>query len=257
MTNAGTRLLTSLLLILIFSSQAFAVDKKLLLPPDTLTGKQIANLFAGMTVSANDVDKDEQLKVIYFDKDGGVVQAESGFLTKGKWQIREDDRLCINLKGKKRDCSIIVKAGKAYRQYAVKLDGNHKHELTYVSFKQGKQLAAMSKAPILPPGTLTRKEIVTLFSGKTVKSVTAKKKRTSLSYYAPDGTVEQVRDGKKRFGKWRVNKNGRICLQMENLKEKCRIIVNENGAYKKYIVKKNGKHQHSVSYRQFLPGKRF
>ena len=36
---------------------------------------------------------------------------------------------------------------------------------------------------------------------------------------------------------------------MENLPEKCRIIVKEGAEYKKYIVKKNGKHVHSVNGR--------
>ena len=44
---------------------------------------------------------------------------------------------------------------------------------------------------------------------------------------------------------------------MEDLQEKCRIIVKEDGEFKKYIVKKNGQHQHSVSYRKFTPGKTF
>jgi hypothetical protein len=44
---------------------------------------------------------------------------------------------------------------------------------------------------------------------------------------------------------------------METLGEKCRIIVKEGDEYKKYIVKKNGHHQHSVSYRNFAPGKQF
>lgn len=152
---------------------------------------------------------------------------------------------------------MIVKSGDHYRQYIAKLDGNHKHELTYVSFKEGDHLAKMSKTPILPSGTLTRKEVITLFSGNTVESITVRKKRVSLSFYAPDGTIEQVRNGKKRYGKWRVKKNGRMCLKMENLREKCRIIVHEKGKYNKYIVKKNGRHQHSVTYRQFVPGKQF
>ncbi len=107
---------------------------------------------------------------------------------------------------------------------------------------------------ILPDGMLNRQELRELFSGKTVESVTAKKGRTSLTYYDPSGTVEQWRNGITRRGKWRISKGARICLQMENLKEKCRIIVQEEGRYKKYIVRKNGHHQHSVTYRTFADG---
>jgi len=175
-------------------------------------------------------------------------------LSKGKWKIRKDDQLCISFKGAGRDCRIIVKNGSEYRQYAVKLDGNHKHELTYVKFEKGNQLARLSKVPLLPPGTLNKKQLVKLFSDKTVESVTARKGRISLTYYAPDGSIVQSRKGHKRYGKWRVKKNGRICIQMENLKEKCRIVINEGGEYKKYIIKKNGRHQHSITYRTIADG---
>ena len=87
--------------------------------------------------------------------------------------------------------------------------------------------------------------------------MTAKQGRTSLSYYSPDGKVEQLRNGVIRHGTWRVTSSAKICLQMENLKEKCRIVVKEGDEYKKYIVKRNGAHQHSVSYRKFMQGKRF
>jgi hypothetical protein len=104
-------------------------------------------------------------------------------------------------------------------------------------------------------GTLKRDEVVELFSGMTVESVTAVKGRASQTYYDPAGTVEQVRGDQVRFGTWRVTDNARICLQMEGLAEKCRIIVREGDDVKKYIVKKNGRHQHSVSYYRFTPGR--
>ena len=127
--------------------------------------------------------------------------------------------------------------------------------MTYVEFRKGNHLAQMSLEPLLPKGTLDREQIIKLFSGKTVESVTASKGRISHSYYVQDGSLVQVRNGQKRSGKWRVTRTGRICLQMEGMAEKCRIIVNEKGKYKKYIVKKNGRHQHSVSYRNFIDGK--
>lgn len=229
--------------------------QQLPLPTGTLTGSQIESLFSGKTVVADSPDGKNQESVIYFANDGKVRQTEKGFLIQGKWRIREDDRLCIDLKGEEKDCRIIVKAPEGYRQYAVKLDGQHRHELTYVDFKPGNHLAQMSAYPILPVGTLDEKQVKELFSGKTVESVSARKSRTSLTYYDPGGTVEQVRQGQERYGFWRVTPNGRICLQMENFAEKCRIIVKEGGEYKKYIVKKNGRHQHSVSYRKFMDGK--
>ena len=148
---------------------------------------------------------------------------------------------------------MIVKESGQYNQYAVKRDNNHRYELTYVDFQDGNQL----RASLLPAGTLSKDEVVQLFSGKTVESVTATKGRVSHTYYDPDGSLEQRRKGAKRFGTWRVTDTGSICLSMEGLEEKCRIIVKEGNEYKKYIVKKSGQHQHSVSYRNFRNGKKF
>ena len=107
----------------------------------------------------------------------------------------------------------------------------------------------------LPTGTLNEKAVTELFSNKTVQSVSVRKGRVSLTYYDPDGSLEQLQNGIKRFGIWRVTKNGRICLAFAGSREKCRIIVKEGKIYKKYVVKKNGQHQHSVNYRKFSPGK--
>ncbi len=122
-------------------------------------------------------------------------------------------------------------------------------------------LFAFSEKPLLaesfslPMGTLNEQAVTELFSNKTVQSVSVHKGRVSLTYYDPDGSLEQLQNGIKRHGIWRVTKNGRICLAFAGSREKCRIIVKEGKIYKKYIVKKNGQHQHSVNYRKFLPGK--
>ena len=245
---------TWLAILLLCPAFGFAAGPEIPLPASTLNAQQIETLFSGYTAAANTPDGKDQELVTYFGKDGKVEQAQKGFIEKGKWYVREDARLCVDLKGEKRDCRIIVKDGDAYRQYAVKLDGNHNHELTWVEFRKGKHLARMSTAPLLPEGTLDHDQVVALFNDRTVESVTADKGRVSRTYYAPDGSVDQLRNGKHRRGKWRVTKNGRICLQMEGRSEKCRIIVKEKGEYHKYIVKKNGHHQHSVSYRSFVAG---
>jgi len=106
----------------------------------------------------------------------------------------------------------------------------------------------------LPPGTLTAQELLKLFSNQTVVSATAVRERGSVSYYDPNGELRQQRLDVTRHGRWRVTEDARICLQMEDLPEKCRIVVLENGVYKKYIVKKNGEHQHSVTYLSFRKG---
>ena len=106
----------------------------------------------------------------------------------------------------------------------------------------------------LPIGTLTSPEVFALFNDKTVFSVTAVQQRESISYYSPNGEIRQLRNDITRRGHWRITDFGRICLQMEDLPEKCRIIAKEDGVYKKYIVRKSGSHQHSVSYLNFRDG---
>jgi hypothetical protein len=241
-----------------FSLTSFAVADKseISLPQGVLTASQINQLVQGKTVVAMVEGKDRDM-AFFFGKDGKLQRVRDGWQRTGKWEVREDGRLCTKLKGASRDCRIIVKQDQEYRQYAVKKDGNHRYEITYTKFLDGEKLAAVSYSPLLPEGTLKRKKIVELFSGHTVESVTASKGRVSQSYYNPDGTLEQRRDGAKRYGKWRVTKNARMCMQMESLEEKCRVIVEEDGAIKKYIVQKNGRHKHSVSYRNFTPGKSF
>lgn len=115
-------------------------------------------------------------------------------------------------------------------------------------------VAACASPPVvLPPGTLNADEVLTLFSDKTVTSVTISKKRESISYYDPNGEIRQLRDGQKRNGTWRVTKNGRICLKF-GAKEKCRILVKENGEYRKYVVKDDGQHRAVVDYSSFISG---
>ena len=243
---------------LFLSAELFAIIEKkpIVLPEGALNAQQIKQQFTDRTAAAKIAGK--QRAELYFFAEGGKVTEVRGNRQKiGKWSTRKDGRLCIDLVGEHRDCRMIIKEGDQYHQYAAKKDGNHKYEQTYSDFQQGNQLQKMSKNPLLPPGTLRDKQIIQLFAGNTVESVTASQGRVSLTHYALDGTLEQVKDGVHRNGTWRVSKNDRICLQMENLREKCRIIVKEGDEYKKYIVKKNGHHQHSVSYRNFVPGKQF
>ena len=252
---------TTLSFLLFLSSFIWAMAGKpenpeIVLPQGVLNAPQIEQLFTGKTVAATIESKDQSM-VFFFGKDGKVLRVRDGWQKSGTWETRKDGRLCIDLKRSRRDCRIIVKQGEQYRQYAVKKDGNHHYELTYTTFLDGEQLAKLSKTPVLPKGTLKRKEVIKLFSGQTVESVTASKGRVSHTYYDPNGLLVQLRNGVMRHGKWRVKKNGRMCLQMESLEEKCRVIVKEDGEIKKYIVKKNGRHQHSVSYRNFSPGRSF
>ena len=257
MRSVGTALMLSVL-TLFLSADLFAMAKEppIVLPDGALNAGQIKQQFTGRTAAAKIADK-ERAELYYFAEDGKVTETRGSWQKTGEWYVREDGRLCIDLVGEHRDCRMIIKDGDQFHQYAAKRDGNHEYEQSYSGFLQGNQLQKLSTEPLLPIGTLREKELVELFAGKTVESVTATQGRVSLTYYAPDGTLEQVRNGSTRYGTWRVSKNDRICLKMEGLEDKCRIIVKEGKEYKKYIVKKSGQHQHTVSYRNFRDGKTF
>jgi len=112
---------------------------------------------------------------------------------------------------------------------------------------------ASTKVALLP-GTLSAAEVTTLFSGKTVESRLDENGRISQTYYNPDGKIRQLRKGQLRTGTWRVNKDGRICLQFAGNNEKCRAIIKEGSVYHKYIVKKDGNHKPIITYTSFRNG---
>lgn len=251
-------LILCIVTLLCFSSLSLAMSSKppVVLPEGVLNAAQIGPLFSGYTVVASD-ENDGRVMVLFFDQDGKVTRVRDGWQELGSWNVLDDGRLCIDFEKSGRDCRIIVKQGAQYQQYAVKKDGNHSYEMTYTDFRKGNKLTSLSKEPLLPEGTLGKDQVLKLFSGNTVESVTASQGRVSQTYYAPDGKIEQLRDGVMRFGTWQVSNSGRMCLQMEGTEEKCRIIVKEGDQIKKYIVKTSGQHQHSVSYRKFTQGKSF
>jgi hypothetical protein len=255
-----TLTLSAVALLLVSAGPLLAMANKppVVLPQGALNAAQIESAFSGKTaVAVNEEKPEKDGKLFFFAKDKVLYAVDNGWLTQGDWAVRDDGRLCTDFPAQDRDCRMILKEQGVLRQYVVKLDGNHRYETTYTEFHDGNQLARLSEQPILPLGSMSREEVLELFSGKTVESVTAVKGRVSRTYYDPNGTVEQLRKGDRRYGKWRVTKNGRICLEMENSVEKCRIMVREGDQVKKYIVKKNGMHQHSVSYRKFTEGKDF
>lgn len=113
---------------------------------------------------------------------------------------------------------------------------------------------AKKNPPLLPVGTLDAAEVQALFVDQTVESVTINKNRTSISYYDPNGQIRQLRDGTRRDGLWRITKNGRICLQMEEGSESCRAIARQNGDYLKFVIKQDGNHKPVVRYLSFRSG---
>jgi len=99
-----------------------------------------------------------------------------------------------------------------------------------------------------------------LFSGKTVEGINVNKGYSFKAYFDPDGTIRAKYvnrpDGAvQRQGKWRIDNKGRKCIKWEHRdKEKCNIIINDEGVYKEIKVKKNGKRKHVVTFEKFTDG---
>lgn len=221
-------------------------------PEGDLSSDEVKSLVHGKTAEVSFGKSDKGFR--YFSPNGQFRQVRHEILKKGNWKVRSNGRLCTQFENSSWKCRVLVRKGEKYRQYIIKKDGKHKKELTYKKFHQGQKLSELNRSPLLPAGTLNKKKLTKLFSGMTVESVTANQGRVSMSYYDPTGVVLQMRKGVVRTGSWEIKKKNRICLQMEGLKEKCRIVVKEGDVYNKYIVKKNGQHQHSVTYRNFTAG---
>lgn len=115
------------------------------------------------------------------------------------------------------------------------------------------QFASKKDVP-LPAGTLDAAAVTALFSGQTVESVLDKSGRVSLTYYNPNGELRQLQNGEKLGGSWHVRDDGRICLQIEDGGQKCRIIVKDGPVYRKYIVKLDGNHEPIITYKSFRNG---
>lgn len=113
------------------------------------------------------------------------------------------------------------------------------------------------KPKITEPGMLNQEQIQSLFINKTVESKNLNNNKISYTFYATDGEVIQQREGKIRLGKWKINSNNKICLNMENTRFGCRYIVRKGDQYFKYKKNKKGKLEPIILYGTFSSGKTF
>lgn len=242
--------------VLFFMMIAMRLPAESFFPSDVLSAMEIKKLVEGKTAEVFFIKKQEK-GVFFFNSNGEFQRLINNWLENGNWQVKEKDRLCIRITGESWKCRMLIKDKEGIGQFIVKKNGKHQRQLTYENFTDGNKLLELTKTSSPPLEKLNKKEIVMLFSDKTVESETVRKGRVSMTYYYPDGTLELLRNGEEHPGVWRVTDDDKMCLKLENSKEKCRIIVRQGSSYSKYIVKKNGKHQRSINYRWFRPGKTF
>jgi serine/threonine protein kinase len=99
--------------------------------------------------------------------------------------------------------------------------------------------------------SMSKTEIISMFSGKTISGEHIKKKFSFSRYYAPDGTLyEQSSRSSPRMGKWSA-KEGMLCEEFQDFG--CHKIVKDGNVIRKYdtggIL--------SVNYNHFTDGKSF
>lgn len=107
----------------------------------------------------------------------------------------------------------------------------------------------------VPTGNeLTPMEIRQLFVGKTVNEEVVTRGEKASTYYSPTGTLHCIVDGASEFyGSWEVNDSGELCVEFGGSK-RCRIVVDDNGVYKKYKIKSDGTRKHVVTFKKFSDG---
>ncbi len=114
-------------------------------------------------------------------------------------------------------------------------------------------LVLLASGPAAAERTLNRDEVMTLFSDKTVQYYHERKDFDIEAYYAPDGSLRGKRGDKKLNATWSVEEHGSLCISRHG-QNRCRIIVENNGVYKKYKEKGDGSRVLVITYRKFIDG---
>lgn len=100
---------------------------------------------------------------------------------------------------------------------------------------------------------LNADEVRELFSGNTYEAVIPSRGLTMTVYVDPDGTMRGMQGGHKFTSKWVVSDQGEICVSYKD-KMSCRLVMEENGVYKKYKTDEQGKKVVLVVYQSFAQG---
>lgn len=102
---------------------------------------------------------------------------------------------------------------------------------------------------------LNQEQTKQLFIGNTVFAYNVRKEFDIITYFSPDGTAHQKRDGDRRKGAWEIDKKGWLCIEWDYGKGSgCKPIVKDGERYKKYRVKSDGNRVYILKYDRFIKG---
>lgn len=101
--------------------------------------------------------------------------------------------------------------------------------------------------------TLSAKEVSKLFIDNTYEAAIPSRNLKMTVYVDPDGTLRGMQGGHKFMSKWSINEQGQICISYKE-KMSCRIVMEDNGVYKKYKINEQGEKIVLVIYQSFTAG---
>ena len=101
--------------------------------------------------------------------------------------------------------------------------------------------------------TLTKEEVLKLFSGNTYVAEIPSRKITMTVYVDPDGTLRGMQNKHKFTSKWAVNDKGEMCVSYKT-RMSCRQVIEQNGQYKKVKTTDSGETVVLIIYHSFTPG---
>jgi len=101
---------------------------------------------------------------------------------------------------------------------------------------------------------LAPSEIRHLVVGKTVDEDVVSRGERSSTYYSPSGNLHCIVNGASEFyGSWDIKDNGELCVEFGGSR-RCRVVVEEDGVYKKYKIRSDGSRKHVVTFEKFNDG---
>ncbi|MCU7835750.1 MAG: hypothetical protein KZQ83_10945 [gamma proteobacterium symbiont of Taylorina sp.] len=100
---------------------------------------------------------------------------------------------------------------------------------------------------------LTADEVTHLFSGNSYAAIIPSRNIKMTVFVDPNGTLRGMQAGHKFNSKWMVNESGEICVSYKE-RMSCRLVMEDNGQYKKYKINEQGEKVVLVIYQSFTAG---